>query len=1223
MNVKPVFKVVTLVIAYVLHLLLLVMPLHAKADNLVSSEIWVSTDGDDRSEGTKEKPFATIHRALSHVRELRRMVSQDELGPVHVVLKGGTYRMDETLRLTADDSGTPTSPTIIQANEGEDVVLSGGIVVQGWSKAGDIKGLPTTAKGHIWKASAPVVNGEKLLFRQMWVGNSKMRRASTFDDLSMTRIISADKKKSELIIPRIEQTFAHPEQLEMIIIQDWVTNVMRVKSIQSVGNRSVLKFKEPESGIEFKRPWPILRADESSYSNHMFYLTNAIELLNQPQEWFCDSISGELYYWPRNGEETSTLEAVVPVLETLVSVSGEDGDWVENITFDGITFAHSSWLRPSLNGHVPLQAGQWLYDAYTDDASRAGNVAWVGRPSSAVSVNYARNISFEDCNFRQTASTAIDFVAGTKNMKVRGCTFSDIGGTAILAGYFGDKEFEAHEPYNPDNHNVVCDSIIIDNNYIAQPATEDWGCLGVCVGFASNVTISHNEIFDTPYSAISMGWGWTKDANCMHDNHIVANYIHSFCNQMRDGGAIYTLSSQPNSSIEGNRIENVGDPMFNPVMWDMRHSQFDLYLDEGSDYFTVRNNWCERGEISKNKNGNNNIWGKNNSSVSTIIKDVAGLELEYAYIKEKVTEGSYAPFDSIGDDYSAKKQIEYIASSEGFKLGNAIAIDINGDNRLDIAYAGGESNQVQHGGVRINMGNYDFCATQGLRRLYMSNFAAGDLNGDGCMDLIQSGWDFWSSCNILWLNDGNGRLIEQKMVSNKNASPACGIADVNNDGLNDFFFVGNGSDNDFYLQQKDRTFAAPMTKLKLPGGFSDPNMVYADFNNDQAVDICLLSNRTGGVFTRMFYNDGNGNFIETNVGIKEKGTRGGMAYADVNNDGWLDIVVGGLYYGEQWNSTMDKGGKVVTLYLNDHNGGFVKQQEFAEYMFDNVTQPVRFCDWNNDGHTDLILSGWNMSQGNISQTDIYLNDGTGFFEKSEIDLPGVSESSLELADFGRTGRCDILISGNCNAHYQNFTTDRRIAVLCRNQSESTNSIPQPPTNLKSETDRQGNIHLSWDAGSDKETNVNALSYNYYLRNVDTGQFLIFPNADIDTGCRWVSHMGNTWLNKRWMLRDLPTGNYAWSVQTIDAGYAGSVFAEEQFFTYTGDVGIDDVSYDKADIRLSVLENVLVAEVDMDQSLSVFLVDGSLVYKRLLRPGSNRIVLPKGIYIVNKEKVIIK
>ena len=255
-------------------------------------------------------------------------------------------------------------------------------------------------------------------------------------------------------------------------------------------------------------------------------------------------------------------------------------------------------------------------------------MAWVGRPSSAVSVSNARNISFEDCNFRQTASTAIDFVAGTKNMKVRGCTFSDIGGTAILAGYFGDKEFEAHEPYNPDSHYAVCDSIIIDNNYIAQPAAEDWGCLGVCVGFASNVTISHNEIFDTPYSAISMGWGWTKDANCMHDNHIVANYIHSFCNQMRDGGAIYTLSSQPNSSIEGNRIENVGDPMFNPVMWDMRHSQFDLYLDEGSDYFTIKNNWCERGEISKNKNGNNNIWGRNNNSVSTEIKDVAGLELE-------------------------------------------------------------------------------------------------------------------------------------------------------------------------------------------------------------------------------------------------------------------------------------------------------------------------------------------------------------------------------------------------------------------------------------------------------------------------------------------------------------------------------------------------------------------------------------------------------------------
>ena len=347
------------------------------------------------------------------------------------------------------------------------------------------------------------------------------------------------------------------------------------------------------------------------------------------------------------------MKAVVPVLECLVEIVGEGEQKVSNITFRGITFVHSSWLRPSLQGHVASQADQWLYDAYSDYTSIAGNVAWVGRPASAVSVSDARDISFLDCDFRQTASTAVDFVKGTKNMTVRGCIFCDVGGSAVLAGYFGDETFEVHEPYNPDNNDVVCDSITIDNNYIAHVATEDWGCLGICMGYASNVTISHNEIYDTPYSAINMGWGWTSEMNCMKNNH-----IHSFCNQMRDGGAIYTLSSQPRSTIAGNRIEDVGNPPNTPLMWaGMSHAQFDIYLDEGSDYFTVRNNWCERGEFSKNKNGSHNVWGTNNSSVSQIYKSAAGLEDAYSGIKERVTEPDMAPLDSIVDN--SVKGLEY------------------------------------------------------------------------------------------------------------------------------------------------------------------------------------------------------------------------------------------------------------------------------------------------------------------------------------------------------------------------------------------------------------------------------------------------------------------------------------------------------------------------------------------------------------------------------------
>ena len=456
--------------------------------------VWVSTVGDNMADGTETAPLASVQQALAKVRALRETADPETLGDVHIVLRSGTYRLTETLRLTAEDSGTPASATIIEAEAGGTVVLSGGAEITGWQAQGDVEGLPSVAQGQVWVAEVPCVGSTAVPFRQMWIGNNKMRRAGTFDGKTLPRIISVNKERGELIVPRPAQTFARPDRVEMTIIQDWVTNVMRVERISTVADRSVFTFKQPESGIEFKRPWPILRADASSSTNHMFYLSNAIELLNHPQEWFCDTDQGLVYYWPRSGETPATTVAVVPLLETLVSVAGDGSDKVEHVAFKGLTFAHSAWLRPSLQGHVPLQAGQWLYDAYTDKDSRAGNVAWVGRPAAAVSVSDAGNVSFEGCNFRQTASTAIDFVRGTRQTVVRGCTFSDVGGSAVLAGYFGDETFEAHEPYNPENTDEVCDGITIDNNYIAHPATEDWGTLGICIGYASNVNITHNEI---------------------------------------------------------------------------------------------------------------------------------------------------------------------------------------------------------------------------------------------------------------------------------------------------------------------------------------------------------------------------------------------------------------------------------------------------------------------------------------------------------------------------------------------------------------------------------------------------------------------------------------------------------------------------------------------------------------------------------------------------------
>lgn len=1192
----------------------------ASSENPV--EIFVSA-ASSGGNGTAEAPFPDLQSAVNHIRAIRTGDGAKAVD-VTVTIREGIYRLTSPIVFSNDAFAAANGRTEFRAYSGENVVVSGGLKLSGWAENADAAGLPEVAKGHIWATALPSSVTDFDAIRQMWVNGVRMKRASSFDDYSMNRIIKADKDNGKLVVPPAPPSLMQAPNLEMTIIQDWVMNFMRVDNMVSDNGRTLVTFKSPEGAIEFKRPWPILRADEASHSNHFYYFSNAIELLNRPQEWFCDRTTGNVYYWPRYNETPAGIDAVVPVVETLVDIDGTLDNPVAGIEFDGIVFEHTAWKRPAQMGHVPLQAGQFILDAYSDSSVPAGNVAYLGRPTAGIRVRNAEGISFTNCDFRHMASTGVDFESGTRNVLVQGCTFNDIGGNSILAGFFGDDKIEAHQAYNPEDKRVVCDGIKIDNNYIANTAADDWGCLAISVGFAANVNISHNEIFNTPYSAINMGWGWNKADNCMHDNHITGNYIHSFAMQMRDSGAIYTLSSQRSSSITGNRVESVGDPQFNPVMWDMRHSQFDIYTDEGSDYFTVKDNWLERGEISRNQNGSHNTWGLNNSYVSESIKNAAGLESAYLDIRKRVKQPSYAPVDSIVEVLPCDAdEIDFIAPFSGFKTGNAVAVDINGDNLLDIVYSGGEGHQTKEGGVRINRGSYNFVATQPLYKVFMGNFDAGDLDGDGHIDLVQAGWDFWTSYNAILKNDGNGRLSAVDVATGKNTSPACGIADLNNDGLSDYFFIGNGTDQSFFLQNSDRSFGAAKNLLNLPGGFSDPNIVYADFNNDRNIDICILSNKTGGVYTRIFYNDGNGNFTERQVGFTEKGTRGGMAYADVNADGFIDIAIGGTVAGEQWNTPASEGGKTTTLYINNQDGTFTKSQEFSEYMADNTTQPVRFVDWNNDGHSDLILSGWNISFDNVPRTDVYLNDGNGHFTLADAGLPGASECAIEPGDFSGEGISDLLVSGNRTGGYRGFTCDRRLAVLARNRTAvNANTAPEPPSGLKAVV--AGNsVEMEWGEGSDAQTPVKALTYNFYLRDVTSGKYLIFPNSDPETGKRRVSRAGNAWQNLGWKLNNLPAGTYAWSVQSVDAGYAGSAFASEQTFTVSQS-GIEGVPSSASD-ALTIYSHKGGIDIESSRTckVSIYTPDGKMMSVSDVNPGITSVDLAPGIYLVNTQKVAVR
>lgn len=600
-----------------------------------AADIYVSTTGNDSNPGTKENPLATLQAAIRKARNLRRLNDATAKNDIHIILRGGNYQVLETIVIRPEDNGTSESATFIEAAENEKPVLSGGVQISNWKKITvPVAGLQKKYQQQIWVADVPQVNGNDFNFRQLWVNDVKAVRAKSSNGDTMLRILNWNKAEAACVIPTLAfQNLDKTKGVELFIHQWWEIANLRVKKVQVMGDSTKLFFHQPESNIQNEHPWPAPWLNKET-GNSAFYLTNAIQFLDEPGEWFLDNEQHKIYYWPRSNENLITANVVAPFTETLLSIEGTIDNPVKNVVIDGISFQHTGWLRPSLQGHVPHQVGLYMTEAYrlkpagTKEKPGLDNQAWVGRQAAAVVFSYAERTRIKNCSFLHLAATGVDLKKGVQDNMTKNNLFSDIGGTAILAGNYGDEGREIHLPFNPKDERERCDVLFIENNFITNATNEDWGTVGIGCGFVSRTSIRHNEIENVSYSGISLGWGWTPEANMMKDNRIVANKIHHYGKWNYDCSGIYTLSAQPNSIIEDNYIDSIyKSPIAHlPSHW------FYIYTDEGSLNFTVKNNWTPSQKYLQNANGPENVWSNNGPQVHDSVKQNAGLEKRFQYL---------------------------------------------------------------------------------------------------------------------------------------------------------------------------------------------------------------------------------------------------------------------------------------------------------------------------------------------------------------------------------------------------------------------------------------------------------------------------------------------------------------------------------------------------------------------------------------------------------------
>jgi len=555
-------------------------------------------------------PDSSLTDAVRKAREMRRLGKAAE---VTIHLAAGTYYLYEPLRLRPEDSGL----TI----EGHGAVISGGIPLGGWK-----------SQHKLMVAEVPDFNGRPFDFRQMWVNGQKAVRARDVNDFEqMARIMTYDKRNQILWIPRkaAEKILKAP-YAEMVLHEMWCTSNLRIKSATVAGDSVAIRFHQPEAKLQFEHPWPSPMTPDTGHPSP-FYLTNARELLDEPGEWYHDIREHKVYYMPQGNEELRVKRegtgAIVPVLETLVEVIGTSERPVRHITFKGVTFSHTTWMRPSEKGHVPLQAGMYLTEAYKlrpqidrPNNHKLDNQGWLGRADAAVELRWAEGCNFEQCRFEHLGGSGLDYMEGCRGGKTTRCTFTDIAMNGYVCGSFSPEGLETHLPYQPTDFRMVCTGQKITDCEFYNVTNEDWGCVAIAAGYVSGINIEHNTIHDVSYTGISLGWGWNRDLVCMKDNKVHANLIYDYARHMYDCAGIYTLGNQPGTQIWENVVYDIAKPSYvhDPNHW------FYLYTDEGSSNITLRDNWTPEEKFLKNANGPGNIWENNGPQVSQDIKKRAG-----------------------------------------------------------------------------------------------------------------------------------------------------------------------------------------------------------------------------------------------------------------------------------------------------------------------------------------------------------------------------------------------------------------------------------------------------------------------------------------------------------------------------------------------------------------------------------------------------------------------
>jgi FG-GAP-like repeat/ASPIC and UnbV len=182
------------------------------------------------------------------------------------------------------------------------------------------------------------------------------------------------------------------------------------------------------------------------------------------------------------------------------------------------------------------------------------------------------------------------------------------------------------------------------------------------------------------------------------------------------------------------------------------------------------------------------------------------------------------------------------------------------------------------------------------------------------------------------------------------------VDDFDGDGLLDIMLSSSGPLDQlhFFHNNGDGTFSDRTRQSGLTGELGGLNIVETDYNNDGHPDVLVLRGGWWGKFGEyplsLLRNNGNGTFddVTEEAGLLSIHPTQTAAWADFDNDGWLDLFVG--------HESKPDDPHPSQLFHNNHDGTFTEVGAANGLAELGYVKGVAWGDFNNDGRPDLYIS---------------------------------------------------------------------------------------------------------------------------------------------------------------------------------------------------------------------------------------------------------------------------